>query len=117
MDKLKNALPRRIDKALQWFKESRDSWKNKTIKSKYELQKQKTAVKRARESRDLFHEKLSKEKAAYYRAQEELTQKEIEIADLKARLEKADQQFEELKKKQLRRRPASLAITPTGTAS
>ncbi|WP_194847768.1 hypothetical protein [Candidatus Neptunochlamydia vexilliferae] len=98
MDKLRNELPKRIDKAIQWLEESRSSWKSKTIKSKYELQKQKIAVKRARASRDLLNKKLSEEKVSHCRAQEELAQKEIEIADLKSRLEKADQQIEELKK-------------------
>lgn len=99
MDETNNKLPLRVDKKLQWLEESRDAWKEKTITSKYELQKQKIAVKRARESRDLFHEELSKEKTAHYRAREELSQKDIEIAELKSQLENASQQIEELKKK------------------
>jgi len=99
MNETNNKIPLRVDKKLQWLEESRDSWKEKTITSKYELQKQKIAVKRARESRDLFHEELSKEKTAHYRTQEELSQKDIEIAKLKSQLENASQQIEELKKK------------------
>lgn len=94
-----NTLPVRVDKALQWFEESRDSWKNKTIETKYELQKQKIAVKRAREGRDSLKEELSKEKTAHYQTQYELNQKEIENAELKSQLEKANEQIEDLKKK------------------
>lgn len=96
-----NSLPLRVDKALQWLEESRDSWKEKTKATKDDLKKQKLAVKRARGGRDLLHEQLSKEKTAHYRAREELSQKDIEIAGLKAQLEKITQQVEELKKKRL----------------
>lgn len=109
-------LPTRVDKKLYWLEESRDSWKNKTIETKYELQKQKIAVKRARESRDLLQEELSKEKTDHYSDREELNQKELEIMQLKARLEKAAQDIDELKKKQLLRELADPSIILTGTA-
>lgn len=92
-------LSSRPDKTLQWIEESRDSWKEKTKATKDDLKKQKLAVKRARSSRDLLHEELSKEKTAHYRTREELSQKDIEIAELKTQLEKATQRVEELKKK------------------
>ena len=117
MDKSDQSLPARVDKTLLWLEESRDSWKEKTITSKYELKKQKTAVKRARKSRDALCEELAKEKTAHYRAQHNLTQKEIEIATLKDQLEQSKQLVEELKKKQLLRKLAGLATTHTGTAS
>ena len=66
MDKSNDTLPTRVDKVLQWLEESRDSWKKKIITSKYELKKQKTAVRRARKSRDLLHEEWPKEKKAHY---------------------------------------------------
>jgi hypothetical protein len=93
----------RPDKTLQWLEESRDSWKGKTKETKNDLKKQRLAVKRARSGRDLLHEELSKEKAAHYRTREELSQKDIEISELKTQLEKATQQVEELKKKRLLR--------------
>jgi hypothetical protein len=96
-------LSSRPDKTLQWLEESRDSWKEKTKETKNDLKKQKLAVKRARSGRDLLHEELSKEKTAHYRALEELSQKDIKIAELKTLLEKATQQVEELKKKRLLR--------------
>ena len=92
-------LSSRPDKTLQWIEESRDSWKEKTKATKDNLKKQKLAVKRARSGRDLLHEELSKEKTAHYRTREELSQKDIEIAELKTQLEKATQRVEELKKK------------------
>lgn len=94
-------LSSRPDKTLQWLEESRDSWKEKTKVTKDDLKKQKLAVKRARDGRDLIHEELSKEKTAHYRAREEVSQKEIEIAELKTQLAKAMQQIEGLKKKRL----------------
>jgi hypothetical protein len=96
-------LSSRPDKTLQWLEESRDSWKEKTKVTKDDLKKQRLAVKRAISGRDLLHEELSKEKTAHYRAREELSQKDVEIAALKAQLEKATQQVEELKKKRLPR--------------
>ena len=117
MDKSNDTLPARVDKALQWLEESRDSWKKKTITSKYELKKQKTAVKRARKSRDLLHEEWSKEKTAHYRTQDTLNQKEVEIVQLKAQLEKSDQQVEELKKNSLLRRLVDPVTTHTGIVS
>jgi hypothetical protein len=96
-------LSSRPDKTLLWLEESRNSWKEKTKVTKDDLKKQKLAVKRARSSRDLLHEELSREKTAHYRAREELSQKDIEIAELKTLLEKASQQAEELKKKRLLR--------------
>ena len=96
-------LSSRPDKTLQWLEDSRDSWKGKTKETKNDLKKQKLAVKRARNGRDLLHEELSREKTAHYRAREELSQKDIEIAELKTLLEKATQQVEELKKKRLLR--------------
>ncbi len=116
MDRSDHSLPIRMDKALQWLEESRNSWKEKTITSKYELKKQKTAVKRARESRNFLHEELSKEKTAHHKTQDALNKKEIEIAELKARLDKADQEVEELKKKQLLRKLAGHVTTYTGIA-
>ncbi len=110
-------FPSRPDKTLQWLEESRDSWKEKTKVTKDDLKKQKLAVKRARRGRDLLHEELSKEKTAHYRAREELSQKDIEIAGLKTQLEKAIQQVEELKKKRLLRSLVGLTTTHTGTAS
>jgi hypothetical protein len=103
MAKSKIKLPQRVDKTLQWLEGSRDSWKEKTIESKYELQKQKIAVKRARKSRDVIREELVKEQAAHYEIQNRLNKKESEIAELKMQLEQAKQQVEEFKKKQLLR--------------
>ena len=93
----------RPDKTLDWLEKSRDSWKEKTKSTKNDLKKQKLAVKRARNSRDLLGKELSNEKTAHYRALEELNHKDMEIAELKSQLEKASQQIEELKKKKLLR--------------
>lgn len=117
MSKSNNKLPVRIDKTLNWLEKSRNSWKEKTTTSKYELQKQKIAVKRARKGRDLLHEELSEEKAAHCKTQSELIQKEAEIVECKAQLQKANQQVEEFKKKSLLRELVGLATTHTGTAS
>src|SRR5580692_9709184 len=89
----------RPDKTLQWLEESRDSWKEKTKMTKDDLKKQKLAVKRARNGRDLLHEELSKVKTDHDKAREELTQKHIEIVTLKTQLQKLTQQVEDLKKK------------------
>jgi septal ring factor EnvC (AmiA/AmiB activator) len=96
-------LSSRPDKTLQWLEESRDSWKEKTKATKDDLKKQKLAVKRARDGRDLLHEELSKEKTAHYRAKEALSQKDVEISELKTQLAKVTQQVEDLKKKRLLR--------------
>ena len=97
-----NFFPARIDKTLEWLEESRDSWKKKARTAKDDLKKKKLAVKRARSGRDLIQEELSKEKTAHYRAREQLSQKDAEIAELKAQLEKRTQEVEEFKKKRLR---------------
>ena len=91
--------------------------KKKLTESKYELQKQKIAVKRARGRRDSLFEELSKERINHRKTQNELNQKETEIKELKMQLERASQQVEEFKKKQSLCRPVDLAIIRTGTAS
>jgi hypothetical protein len=96
-----NFFPARIDKTLEWLEESRDSWKKKAKVAKDSLKKRTLAVKRARDGRDLLQEELSKEKTAHYRAREELSQKDSEIAELKAQLEKSTKEVEEFKKKRL----------------
>ena len=96
-----NFSPARIDKTVEWLKESRDSWKEKAKVAKDDLKKKKLAVKRARSGRNLLQEELSKEKAAHYRVRVELSQKDAEIAELKAQLEKRTQEVEEFKKKRL----------------
>lgn len=92
-------LPLRLDKTLQWLEESRDSWKEKTKATKDSLKKQKLAVKRAREGRESLHYELTKEKESHCRSQEELSQRNAEVAKLKVQLEEANQQIELLKKK------------------
>jgi septal ring factor EnvC (AmiA/AmiB activator) len=96
-----NFFPSRIDKTLEWFEESRDSWKEKAKVAKDDLKKKKLALKRARSGRNLLQEELSKEKTIHYRVREELSQKDAEIAELKAQLEKRTQEVEEFKKKRL----------------
>jgi hypothetical protein len=98
-----NFFPARIDKTLEWLEESRDSWKEKAKVAKDDLKKKKLAVKRARSGRDLLQEELSKEKTAHYRVREQLNQRDAEIAQLKALLEKKTQEVEEFKKKRLPR--------------
>lgn len=88
----------RPDKTLQWLEKSRDSWKEKTKETKDELKKKKLAVKRAREDRDQIDEELKQERR---KSQEALTQKDIELENLRNQLAKANQQVEDLKKKRL----------------
>ncbi len=106
------ALPKRVDKTLQWFEKSRESWKEKTKESKEELKKKTLAVKRAREGRKQAQQSLQKQRR---QAQELLIQKDCEIAQLTLRLEKAEQQVEVLKKKNLLRTQANRDFTHTGT--
>jgi chromosome condensin MukBEF ATPase and DNA-binding subunit MukB len=88
--------PSRPDKTLQWLEQSRDSWREKTKATKSELKKKTLAVKRARENRDHLHEELKQERC---KNQKMLTQKEIELQELREQLAKANQQIEDLKKK------------------
>ena len=82
--------PVRVDKALEWFEKSRDSWKEKAKDAKDSLKKQKLAVKRARVHREELRKELLQEKTAHHEALEQLSQKDTEIEELKVRLEKAE---------------------------
>jgi chromosome segregation ATPase len=97
----KRPLPERIDKTLDWFETSRDSWRDKAKIAKEELKKKTLAVKRARESREEFKERLAEREKAYRDSQELLEQKNLEIIQLQKQLAGAQVQIEELKKKHL----------------
>jgi chromosome segregation ATPase len=88
--------PTRIDKTLQWLEESRGSWKQKTQTSKAKLKTTTLALKRAREDRDKYIEKLKKQSCS---TRNQLSHKEREIAMLKKQLEQKNQEVENLKKK------------------
>lgn len=88
--------PSRPDKTLLWLEKSRNSWREKAKSTKEELKKKTLAVKRARETRDRFYEELKQERC---KNQEVLSQKEIELQELRDYLAKANQQIEDLKKK------------------
>jgi hypothetical protein len=47
-----NKLPHRIDKALAWLANSRNTWREKCKKAKLQLKRQTLAIKRLKESRD-----------------------------------------------------------------
>ena len=94
-------LPKRVDKTLQWLEKSRDTWKEKAIETKASLKKQKLAVKRARGGRDLFKKGLLEKTNKLENTQKELKEKELEIAKLKAELEKTNKEVVEVKKKRL----------------
>ena len=96
VEKTTVAPPPRIDKTLQWLDESRNSWKHKTQASKAKLKTTTLALKRAREDRDKYTEKLKKERL---NTRERLRQKNIEIVKLKQQLEQAHKDAEALKKK------------------
>jgi predicted RNase H-like nuclease (RuvC/YqgF family) len=89
-------LPTRVDKALQWLSESRDSWKDKTMTSKAKLKTTTLALKRSRERLDKCTTQLKREHCT---ARSELRQKDKEIEKLKVQLGQARQEVENLKKK------------------
>ena len=88
--------PPRVDKTLQWFDKSRNSWKQKTQVSKAKLKTTTLALKRSRDDRDKYAEKFNKERR---NTRERLHQKDIEISILKQQLEQAHKEVEVLKKK------------------
>lgn len=85
-------MPARLDKTLDWLRVSRDSWKEKTRESKTKLKIATLGIKRARESRDEIEKEL-------HNKQQQLDQKDDEIAILKKKLEQMTQEVETLKKK------------------
>jgi hypothetical protein len=89
------ATPTRIDKTLHWLEESRGSWKQKTQATKVKLKTTTLALKRAREERDKWTEKVKIER---HNTRKQLHQKDTEIALLKRQLEQAHQEVEDLKK-------------------
>ena len=89
-------IPERVDKTLHWLEKSRDSWKDKTKKVKAELKKKNLAITRARQGRDQAQEKLSNERQHF---QEQMNQKDREIALLTSQVEDFKRREEELKKK------------------
>lgn len=95
-DKDSTEKPVRLDKTLEWFRISRDSWKEKTKESKTKLKIATLGLKRARENRDEIEEKFKKELGDI---QKQLDQKDAEIAMLKNKLKQTAQEVENLKKK------------------
>ena len=88
----------RPDKTMQWFEESRNSWKAKAQKAKESLKKQNQEVKRAREARERYKELARK---AECQARKEREAKDQEIERLKQELEEANKKIANLQKKDL----------------
>ena len=92
-------MPERVDKALEWLKISRDSWKAKAREAKLKLKKQTLAVKRAREERD--HLKCRLELVDTHEAHDSQKVRKLELDNerLKQELDEARHQLEDSKKK------------------
>jgi chromosome segregation ATPase len=102
----------RVDKTVQWLAESRESWKEKTKTSKAQLKMTTLALKRARKDRDRYGKQIKEERSE---ARQELRQKDVEIQELKKRVECLDREVERLKKKRWLHITESLEDTVIGT--
>jgi hypothetical protein len=94
-----NLMPERLDKALQWLKSSRDSWKAKAKEAKLKLKKQTLAVKRARDERDRLKCLLTSGDTQEICDLQKLKELENENVMLKQELSEALHQLEISKKK------------------
>jgi hypothetical protein len=92
-------MPERVDKALEWLKLSRDSWKAKAKEAKLKLKKQTLAVKRAREERDRLKCHLELNDASEMHDIPKAKELELENESLKQELAEARRQLEDSKKK------------------
>ena len=86
-DKDFTEMPIRLDKTLSWLKASRDSWKEKARESKAKLKIATLGIKRARDGRNEIEKEI-------HNRQNQLDQKDAEIAVLKNKLEQATREVE-----------------------
>lgn len=92
-------LPKRIDKALEWLKTSRDDWKDKCLIAKSSLKIKTLSVKRLRKGRDIWRQQAKKAALTIQEIKDEIKTYVRDIAKLKKELEFKDSQIEDLKKK------------------
>lgn len=97
-----DTFPIRIDKALEWLKRSRDTWKEKCRQTKLSLKRKTFAAKRLEEGRNAW-------RLTSIQLKQELTQTKDEVSDLQQQIKTLESQVEifkientELKKKSLR---------------
>ncbi len=94
-----NKLPKRVDKALVWLANSRNTWKEKCMEAKLRLKRQTFSVKRVKDGRDewkLRHIRL-KQKLIKYEQNISILQRRID--ELESHVEDQRKEIHEVKKK------------------
>ena len=96
---LEDEAEKRLDKALNWLRKSRESWKLKCQAAKSQLKTKTLAVKRLRELRNDLKSKSQQLKIEIDHLRDSLSESQNEVAQLKARLQVSEKELTEVKKK------------------
>jgi len=83
----------RLDKTLNWLRKSRDNWKLKAQKAKFQLKVKTLCVKRLRKLRDELKSKLKKQNDKIDHLQIDFDNAQNEIAQLKRQLEATEDEL------------------------
>ena len=86
-----NEPPKRVDKTLAWLVDSRNTWKKKCMKTKLQLKRQTSAVKRVKDSRDEW-------KLRHIRLKQESIKFEKKVSSLQRRIDELESQVEDQQK-------------------
>ena len=84
---VRDSLPTRIDKTLEWLTQSRDAWKEKCKITKLSLKRQTFAIKRLKDSRDRW-------KLSCIQLKHKLSQSKETILNLQQQIQKLESQIE-----------------------
>ena len=95
-----NNLPKRVDKALTWLTNSRDSWKEKCIETKLDLKRQTQENKRVKTSRDEWKLRNIRLKLELAESKELNLMLQNRIHELESQIKSKSNELYELKKKQ-----------------
>ena len=94
-----NKLPKRVDKALSWLADSRNSWKKKCMETKLHLKRKTFAIKRVRDSRDEWKLDNIRLKQELVKSKQMISSLQRRKDELESQIKGQEKEIHEVKKK------------------
>lgn len=94
-----NKLPHRVDKALSWLADSRNTWREKCKKAKLQLKRQTLAIKRLKESRDAWRSQNITLKHELGKSSQKIFALQRRVNELESQVEESKKEITVVKKK------------------
>ena len=92
-------LPKRVDKALVWLADSRNKWKEKCMKAKLQLKRQTFGIKRVKDSRDDWKLRNIRLKYQSIESKQKISFLQRRVDELEYQIQDQKKEIHELKKK------------------